>query len=108
MSRLLLARVITATARLNSVSVIRFPAQSSGQARHDDGRRDRILRSLSGSDLLRTFRIQGYTVTGREAVYQVVSISACITDRSCVTNQLLEHDLGFYRELDQTGRVPDA
>lgn len=67
---------------------------------------DDVLAGLRDTDLTRPYEIQGYHVTGLEAVYQVVEhfglhygqityIAKCLTAR----------DLGFYRELDKTGRA---
>lgn len=65
-----------------------------------------VLAALSASDLLRTLQIQGYTVTGLEAVYQVVEHFGMHYGQVVfVTKQLRGEDLGFYRELDRTGRV---
>jgi hypothetical protein len=61
---------------------------------------------LTEAELLSSYDIQGYRVTGLEAVYQVVEhfglhygqitfIAKCLTNR----------DLAFYPELSKTGRV---
>ena len=69
----------------------------------------KVLMTLSESDLLTTLKIQGYTVTGLEAVYQVVEHFGMHYGQVVyVTKQLRWQDLGFYRELDQTGRLPEA
>jgi hypothetical protein len=66
----------------------------------------RILRLLSASDLLETREIQGYTVTGLEAVYQVVEHFGMHYGQVVfVTKQLRGKDLGFYSDLDETGRA---
>ena len=66
-----------------------------------------VLASLSESDLLTTFEIQGYTVSGLEAVYQVVEhFGLHYGQISYITKLLRGEDLGFYRELDRTGRLP--
>jgi hypothetical protein len=71
------------------------------------GEAENVLAALSASDLLRTLQIQGYTVTGLEAVYQVVEHFGMHYGQVVfVTKQLRGEDLGFYRELDKTGRVP--
>jgi len=65
-----------------------------------------VLGRLTEAELLSPYDIQGYRVTGLEAVYQVVEhfglhygqitfIAKCLTNR----------DLAFYPELDKTGRV---
>lgn len=66
-----------------------------------------VLARLTEADLLRVYTIQGYTVTGLEAVYQVVEhFSMHYGQIVYITKQLRDVDLGFYRELDKTGR-PD-
>lgn len=65
-----------------------------------------VLSTLTEADLLATFEIQGYTVTGLEAVYQVVEHFAMHYGQVVfITKQLRNVNLGFYRELDATGRV---
>jgi uncharacterized damage-inducible protein DinB len=65
----------------------------------------RVLGSLSAADLQKTLDIQGYTVTGLEAVYHVVEhFSYHYGQIVFVTKQLAGQDLGFYRALDATGR----
>jgi hypothetical protein len=67
----------------------------------------RVLSRLTEADLLSTFQIQGYTVSGVEAVYQVVEHFGMHYGQILYINkQLRGSDLGFYRELDRTGRVP--
>lgn len=64
------------------------------------------LSRLTEADLLATFEIQGYTVTGLEAVYQVVEHFAMHYGQILFVTKLLRgENLGFYRELDKTGRV---
>jgi hypothetical protein len=64
-----------------------------------------VLASLSETDLLTTFEIQGCTVTGLYAVYQVVEHFALHYGQIVYITKLLRgEDLGFYRELDATGR----
>lgn len=63
------------------------------------------LARISRQDLLATYQIQGYTVSGLEAVYQVVEHFALHYGQIVyITKQLRGEDLGFYRELDKTGR----
>lgn len=65
-----------------------------------------VLARLSEADLMKTFEIQGYTVTGLHAVYQVVEHFGMHHGQILyITKQLRGEDLGFYRELDKTGRV---
>jgi hypothetical protein len=67
----------------------------------------RVLSRLGEADLLGTFRIQGYTVSGVQAVYQVVEHFGVHYGQILYINKLVRgEDLGFYRELDRTGRVP--
>jgi uncharacterized damage-inducible protein DinB len=64
-----------------------------------------VLASLTESDLLETFSIQGYTVTGLEVVYHVVEHFGMHYGQIVYISKLLRaEDLGFYRELDETGR----
>ena len=66
-----------------------------------------VLASLSEADLLTTFEIQGYTVTGLHAVYQVVEHFGLHYGQIVYITKLLRgEDLGFYRELHATGRPP--
>ena len=66
-----------------------------------------VLASLSEADLLTTFEIQGYTVTGLHAAYQVVEHFGLHYGQIVYINKMLRgEDLGFYRELDMTGRLP--
>ncbi len=63
------------------------------------------LAQISERDLLASFQIQGYTLSGLEAVYQVVEHFALHYGQIVyITKQLRGEDLGFYRELDKTGR----
>jgi len=65
-----------------------------------------VLARLSEAELLRTFEIQGYTVTGLHAVYQVVEHFGMHHGQILyITKQLRGEDLGFYKELDKTGRA---
>ena len=65
-----------------------------------------VLSSIDESDLRATFTIQGYTVTGLQAVYHVVEHFGTHYGQILYITKLLQaQDLGFYRELDQTGRV---
>ncbi len=67
------------------------------------------LSRLTEADLLASFQIQGHNVTGLAAVYQVVEHFGLHYGQILyVTKMLRGEDLGFYRELNQTGRVPQA
>jgi hypothetical protein len=51
-------------------------------------------------------QIQGYHVTGLVAVYQVVEhFGLHYGQIMYITKALNDKDLGFYRELDKTGRL---
>jgi hypothetical protein len=68
-----------------------------------------VLSRLTEADLLGTFHIQGYTVSGLEAVYQVVEHFGLHYGQIVYMTKLVRGtDLGFYRELDATGRAPHA
>src|SRR5207248_904670 len=61
-----------------------------------------VLASLTESDLLATYVIQGYTVTGLHAVYQVVEhFGLHYGQIAYITKLLRAVDLGFYRELNK-------
>lgn len=65
-----------------------------------------VLSRLTEADLLGAFHIQGYTVTGLHAVYQVVEYFGMHYGQVLyITKLLTGQDLGFYRELDKTGRA---
>jgi uncharacterized damage-inducible protein DinB len=69
-------------------------------------RASRVLDRLTDADLRQIFHIQGYTVSGLHAVYQVVEhFSLHYGQIAYVTKLLRAADLGFYRALDKTGRV---
>ena len=64
-----------------------------------------VLSRLTETELLATFQIQGYTVTGLHAVYQVVEHFGLHYGQILYITKLVRgEDLGFYRELDKTGR----
>jgi hypothetical protein len=66
-----------------------------------------VLARLTEADLSRTLNIQGYDVSGLEAVYQVVEHFGMHYGQILYITKLLRGEsLGFYRELDATGRVP--
>jgi uncharacterized damage-inducible protein DinB len=72
-------------------------------------RADEILQSLSEAELKSRFQIQGYDVTGLEAVYQVVEhFGLHYGQVAYITKLLRDTDLGFYRELNATGRAPGS
>jgi uncharacterized damage-inducible protein DinB len=66
----------------------------------------RLLSRLTPADLIAPFEIQGYRVTGLEAIYHVVEHFAMHYGQILyITKLLTASDLGFYRQLDQTGRA---
>lgn len=65
-----------------------------------------VLGRLTQADLLTRFNIQGYDVTGLAAVYQVVEHFGLHYGQILyVTKMLRSDDLGFYKELNKTGRA---
>ena len=65
-----------------------------------------ILPRITESELVKTYHIQGYTVTGLHAVYQVVEhFGIHYGQITYITKMLGGKDLGFYRELQSTGRL---
>lgn len=65
-----------------------------------------VLARLTPADLLRQYEIQGYRVSGLEAVYHVVEHFAMHYGQILYIAKTLQGaDLGFYRALDQTGRA---
>ena len=58
------------------------------------------------AELLREYEIQGYRVRGLEAVYQVVEHFGLHHGQILyITKMLRGEDLGFYRELKDSGRA---
>jgi uncharacterized damage-inducible protein DinB len=65
-----------------------------------------VLERLTREDLLATWNIQGYTVTGLAAVYQVVEHFGLHYGQIVyITKMQKGRDLGFYKELGKTGRA---
>jgi uncharacterized damage-inducible protein DinB len=65
------------------------------------------LLGITEADLQRTFNIQGYTVSGTEAVFHVVEHFGMHYGQILYITKLVRgQDLGFYRVLDETGRLP--
>jgi uncharacterized damage-inducible protein DinB len=65
-----------------------------------------VLAGLTEADLLTTFEIQGYKVSGLHAVYQVIEhFGLHYGQITYITKMLRDRDLGFYRELGKTGRA---
>jgi hypothetical protein len=66
-----------------------------------------VLSRLTEADLLARYEIQGYNVSGLEAVYQVVEHFGLHYGQILyIAKSLTAADLGLYRELDKTGRAP--
>jgi len=65
-----------------------------------------VLDRLTEADLVAPYEIQGYHVTGLEAVYQVVEHFGLHYGQIVyISKSLTGNDLGFYRELSKTGRA---
>jgi uncharacterized damage-inducible protein DinB len=65
-----------------------------------------VLARLTEADLLAPYDIQGYHVTGLEAVYQVVEhFGLHYGQITYIAKSLTNRDLGFYAELNKTGRA---
>jgi hypothetical protein len=66
----------------------------------------KVLARLTPEELLATWRIQGYTVTGLAAVYQVVEHFGLHYGQIIYITKMQEgRDLGFYSELNKSGRA---
>lgn len=66
-----------------------------------------VLARLTEADLLATFHIQGYTDTGLGVIYHVVEHFGMHYGQIVFITKLVRgENLGFYRELDKTGRLP--
>ncbi len=67
---------------------------------------EKVLERLTPEELLATWHIQGYTVSGLAAVYQVVEHFGLHYGQIVYIIKMQEgRDLGFYKELNQTGRA---
>jgi len=65
-----------------------------------------VFSVLTRAELQAHYDIQGYHVTGLHAVYQVVEhFGLHYGQIAYVTKMLRDNDLGFYRELNATGRT---
>lgn len=66
----------------------------------------KVLDRLTVGELLATYEIQGYQVRGLEAIYQVVEHFGLHHGQVIYITKLLSgKDLGFYKELNKTGRA---
>lgn len=64
-----------------------------------------VLARLTEADLLALYEIQGHQVTGLDAVYHVVEHFGMHYGQILyIAKNLCGKDLGFYKELDKTGR----
>lgn len=67
---------------------------------------DNVLHRLSEAELVAPHEIQGYHVHGLDAVYQVIEHFALHYGQiAYITKMLRDQDLGFYKELNQSGRA---
>jgi uncharacterized damage-inducible protein DinB len=65
-----------------------------------------VLARLTEADLIAPYEIQGYHVTGLDAVYQVVEhFGLHYGQITYIAKSLVGRDLGFYRNLTKTGRA---
>ena len=66
-----------------------------------------VLTRLTDADLRRTHDIQGYTVSGLDAVYHVVEHFGMHYGQILYITKLVRgEDLAFYATLNETGRLP--
>jgi uncharacterized damage-inducible protein DinB len=64
-----------------------------------------VLSRLTPTELLAVYQIQGYRVSGLDAVYQVVEhFGMHLGQIIYITKMLTDKDLEFYKELTNTGR----
>jgi uncharacterized damage-inducible protein DinB len=68
-----------------------------------------VLERLTADELLAPYEIQGYHTRGLDAIYHVVEHFGMHYGQILyITKSMLAKDLGFYKELNKTGRAPDA
>ena len=66
----------------------------------------KVLDRLTVDDLLAPYEIQGYKTRGLDAVYHVVDhFGLHFGQIAYITKNLTATDLGFYKELNKTGRA---
>lgn len=64
------------------------------------------LQRLTEAELTAAYEIQGYNVHGLDAVYQMVEhFGLHYGQIAYITKMLKDEDLGFYKELNKTGRA---
>jgi hypothetical protein len=67
---------------------------------------EKVLTRLTVEELLAPYEIQGYKVRGLDAVYQVIEhFGLHYGQIAYIAKNLGGKDLGFYRELNKTGRL---
>ena len=65
-----------------------------------------VLDRLAEADLLAPMEIQGYSVHGLDAIYQVVEhFGLHYGQIAYIAKMLRDQDLGFYKELNRTGKA---
>lgn len=65
-----------------------------------------VLARLTPDDLAATYEIQGYKVSGLHAVFDTIEhFGLHYGQIAYITKMLTDRDLGFWRELDKTGRA---
>jgi uncharacterized damage-inducible protein DinB len=65
-----------------------------------------VLKRLTEAELVAPYEIQGYHVTGLDAVYQVVEhFGLHYGQIAYIAKSMSGRDLGFYSDLDKTGRA---
>lgn len=66
----------------------------------------KVLERLTEADLTSPCEIQGYHVHGLDAVYQAVEhFGLHYGQIAYITKTITDHDLGFYKDLNKTGRA---
>ena len=70
---------------------------------------EKVLARLTPQELAATYKIQGYTVSGLGAVYQVVEHFGLHYGQILyIAKSLRGEDLGFYRDLQKSGRLAET
>lgn len=89
----------TATSEISGAALLQKLDATLLEARH-------VLHRLSEADLIAPYEIQGYHVHGLDAVYQVIEhFGLHYGQIAYIAKSLVGRDLGFYRELNKTGRA---
>ncbi len=88
-----------ATGDFSATDLLERLSQTLGEAA-------KVLSRLTQDELLATWEIQGYTVSGLAAIYQVVEHFGLHYGQIVYITKMQEgRDLGFYKELGLTGRA---